>query len=345
MKKLLLSSLIITAGINMSAMVYVPVPAVNTIQALYTPANGPLILGDRINQQTRILERGTIMYTIFTNPLFANELATIARFDGNPINNLSSYQQIMENLAKTTNTAQAIEVTKAFERTIMYLYDYRAYTYGNYKPWNSIAVTGIKWTWVNPLAYFNPKNYVSDNNPELTQLIDELDNLTQIVKKHSAKEGIRLELTVHSYRYWRAYAAATTVACVATAWYYKQNILNAKNNLTAAVAGMALTCRTAGTNAKEAIASKVNTVATTCQTATTNTKEAIAARVNAITTHCSNARDYVKGIFTTAGQTAGTNVEIIALPQEVVAIPVHTAEAVANECIGAYVKGTAEIIK
>ncbi|MFA5998524.1 MAG: hypothetical protein WC747_00690 [Candidatus Babeliales bacterium] len=224
MKKLLLSSLMLTAGLNLSAMVYIPVPVQNTQQALYAPAAGPLVIGDRVNPQTGILERGVIMYTLFTNPLFAAELATITQFNGQAINNVS-YQTIMDNLAKTTNTAQATATVKAFEKVIMYLYDYRAYAYGNYKPGTSIFVTGIKWSWINPLAYFDPKSYISDNNPELHQLIDELSNLSSVAKKHSVKDGIRLELTVHSYRNWRRNLIIATAACAATGLYVKTKLM------------------------------------------------------------------------------------------------------------------------
>ncbi|MCX5924532.1 MAG: hypothetical protein NTZ68_03860 [Candidatus Dependentiae bacterium] len=220
MKKLLLSSLMLTAGINLSAMVYIPVPVQNTQSVLYTPAAGPLVIGDRVNPQTGVLERGVIMYTLFTNPLFAAELATITAFNGVAINNVS-YQAIMDNLAKTTNTAEATATVKAFEKVIMYLYDYRAYAYGNYKPGTSIFVTGIKWSWISPLAYFDPKNYTSDNNPELHQLIDELSNLSGIAKKHSAKEGVRLELTVHSYRHWRRNLVITAATYLGADMYCK----------------------------------------------------------------------------------------------------------------------------
>jgi hypothetical protein len=71
------------------------------------------------------------------------------------------------------------------------LYDYETYAIGSYSSGTSVFFTGIRWA-----------NLFSDD-AKSNQLINELENLANVVKPHSAAMRMRLKATVHSYRHWR----------------------------------------------------------------------------------------------------------------------------------------------
>jgi len=179
-----------------------PATVVRNTPGVYTPAKGSLEFNDVINAATHVLNRGAIMNALMTNPDLNDELLAVQEFDGQGVN-LRSYQQIMENLQSSTASQSALPALQAFEKVVMHLYDFRAYALGSYKPGISIFVTGIKWSWINPLSYLNPKNYISDNDPALHQLIDELANIAKVTKIHSVPTAERMNITVNSYRHWR----------------------------------------------------------------------------------------------------------------------------------------------
>jgi len=180
---------------------------INIMPMGYIPAQGPLILGDSLNPTTRTLNRGYIMDTLINNLTFGNELVNISNFlnlsIGAPIT--QTYQEIIQLVKQSTNTNASILVIEAFENIIMHKYNYDAYCFGNYTPGRSIFFNGIRYSWLNPLSYINPKSWLSDNNLTLDQLISELENLSQIAQSHSFTVSKRLALTAHSYRYWRQY--------------------------------------------------------------------------------------------------------------------------------------------
>ena len=208
-KKLLLSLLMLFSGYSLfGAMARRPIAPPVLIPILYMPAIGPLELRDTINAQGQ-MTRGVIMHALINNPDLQNELQAIVDFDGQGPN-LRSYQQIVENLKNSTSSTTALAALQAIEKTIMHLYDFRVYAFGSYKPYLSIFVTGIKWSWINPIHYVRPNSYISDNDPELSQLIDELAKIAQITSIHSAIEGTRMSLTAQSYRHWRR---NMTIAC------------------------------------------------------------------------------------------------------------------------------------
>ncbi|MCX5923264.1 MAG: hypothetical protein NTU89_01725 [Candidatus Dependentiae bacterium] len=211
MKKLLVSSLLLCTGFSIfSAMAPNPAPQAVLVPIKYMPAIGCLELCDKTNFRGECT-RGVIMHALMQNPALQAELQAVVKFDGQGPN-LRSYQQIMDNLKNSTSSADALAALQAFERVIMHLYDFRAYAYGSYKPGLSIFATGIKWSWINPANYFNPKNYISDNDPELHQLLSELSNVAKVTSLHSTIEGERMSLTVYSYRNWRK---NLTIACTA----------------------------------------------------------------------------------------------------------------------------------
>ncbi len=209
MKKLLLSFFMLFTGFSLcGAMARRPAPQPALVPILYMPAMGCLELRDTINAQGQ-MTRGIIMHALINNPDLQAELQAVVDFDGQGPN-LRTYQQIMDNLKNSTSSSTALAALKAFEQVIMHLYDFRVYAVGSYKPYVSIFVTGIKWSWINPINYLKPKSYISDNDPELTQLIDELANVAKVTTIHSLPEGKRMSLTVQSYRHWRRNVA---IAC------------------------------------------------------------------------------------------------------------------------------------
>lgn len=211
MKKLLLSSLVLCTGFSLfGAMAQNPAPQPALVPIPYIPAVGSLELCDKVNFKGEFT-RGVIMHALMQNATLQNELQAVAKFDGQGPN-LRTYQQIMNNLKNSTSSADALAALKAFEKVIMHLYDFRAYAYGSYKPGISIFATGIKWSWINPASYLNPQNYISDNDPELHQLLSELLNVARVTSLHSIIEGQRMSLTVYSYRNWRKNVA---IACTA----------------------------------------------------------------------------------------------------------------------------------
>jgi hypothetical protein len=214
-KKLLLSSLLLFTGFSLfGAMAPNPAPQPALVPIKYMPAIGKLELCDKTNFKGECT-RGVIMHALMQNPALQNELQAVVKFDGQGPN-LRSYQQIMDNLKNTTSSVEALAALQAFEKVIMHLYDFRVYAYGSYKPGVSVFVTGIKWSWINPASYFDPKNYISDNDPELHQLLSELLNVARVTSIHSTVEGQRIALTVYSYRNWRKNLAITCTAYLIT---------------------------------------------------------------------------------------------------------------------------------
>lgn len=202
---------------------YCTVSAVVQGAGLYSPAQGPLDFNGtgRQGQNTH----GPIMQAIRdnnpnnlnANQVLAQASADIAAFDGRG-QNFSSYQQIMTNLSSTTNTAQAIAALQGIEKIIMHLYNYKAYFGSSYDPVRSIFVTGIRQSWCDPRCY-GPKGWVSDNNLELKQLIDELENVANVMHRHSTIESMRLKTIVFSYRHWRVTMALSIAAYLMTDAY------------------------------------------------------------------------------------------------------------------------------
>lgn len=205
MKRLFLSIIMMLTGFNLIAM--------NATG--YKAAAGPLQLHDTHT-------RGEIMKAAIegslpgANPILTAANTAIAQFEGPRLNaaqqNFRSYQIIISDIAKSTNKTLSIAAIEAFEQIIMHLYNYRAYTYASYHPYASIFFTGIRESWLDPRSYFTLKNWTSDNNEELEQLITELDNLATIAKKHSDFLNIRLKTMVHSYRNWRRNLAISCLA-------------------------------------------------------------------------------------------------------------------------------------
>lgn len=180
-----------------------------SFDAAYNPAPGPMVLADR--GQT-FNARGAIMEELIknqNNPGINAAWRAIVAFERRP--NLRPYQEIMTSLSTSTETNLAIDALKGFETVIMHLYNYRAYLYCNYDPIGSIFVTGIRASWFHPLCY-GPKSWVSDNDPALKQLIDELAQVANLMYNHSVFESARLKTMVHSYRHWRLNLALSCAA-------------------------------------------------------------------------------------------------------------------------------------
>ena len=194
MKQLFLSLLLCTSFVG--------------IQAGYTPAAGPLTLGD--SGPAHHLTRGAIMKAVIdnkpANPNSNLKLAAanldLADFDGRG-QAFRTYQEIMHNISQSTNAEAALQAAKAIETVIMHLYDYDTYALGSYKPCRSIFMTGIRY------------HSIFSDDEKLKQLIDELENLANTVSVHSKSMSLRLKTTVYSYRHWRRNMALTCAACLA----------------------------------------------------------------------------------------------------------------------------------
>lgn len=223
MKKLFLACMLFVSSFGLHAA------------GVYTPTAGPVQLGDAGNGQQGVA-RGAIMKAVIdnnpanqnTNPTLAAANAAIANFDGQG-QFFRSYQTIVANIAQSTKSQAAVDAVKAFESVIMYLYDYDIYFCGGYKPGTSIFVTGVRWSWFNPLSFLSLKSYFSDNDARAKQLIDELDNLANAVKIHSGIEYARIKATVHSYRHWRKNMMLLLIAYLGADAYkhgYENSLVN-----------------------------------------------------------------------------------------------------------------------
>ena len=215
MKKIFIALAIALATLTYNiqpAAAYRPNPAqrIPVQPFFYVPATGPLQLADIITRTGTVTQRGAIMHSLMNNPNLQTELQAIMNFYGARGNQLKSYQAIMQDLSTSIDTTKALAALKAFEHVIMLLYNYRAYVVSsNYNPYLNTFITGIRWSWFNPLEYLKPNSYLSDNNQKLNQLIDELENIAHTVYPHNRLISQRMMLTVASYRHWRKVIAAT----------------------------------------------------------------------------------------------------------------------------------------
>src|SRR5688500_17577955 len=167
MKRFLLTTLLLTNIILHPAAVALANPPGQL--TLHTPAQGNLLLGD--NGNAAGIQRGIIMDTIMNNPNFADEEAAIRQFCKTPVGQqiTLSYQQIVQRIRQSTDTAGAIAVIEAFEKAIMNQYHYDTYAIGSYRPWQSIFITGIKYSWINPIKWINPCAWVYNKDSNLDQ--------------------------------------------------------------------------------------------------------------------------------------------------------------------------------
>jgi hypothetical protein len=172
----------------------------------YVPQNGPLNLGDQ-TQATRSVNtaRGVIMNTLLTNPDLAEDVSNIYQFLGTPRSVcLPTYEDIVDAIDMTTYNAGAIRVIEAFEKAIMRYLHYNLYLcYAEGKNIN-IFFTGIKYSWFYPSAWINPASWSSScDSVEAMQLINELEQLSNIASKHSTATANRLKLKISAYRNWK----------------------------------------------------------------------------------------------------------------------------------------------
>lgn len=197
--------------------------AASAAPILYLPAQGPLRLGDEVSFNARNIvpiNRGAIMHAIINDPKLIDANAAIAAFDKNSPPNFRSYQQILDNINQSTDYETSLKALCAIEDAIMHLYDYKVYALGSHKRGISIFFTGIKWSWLLPNTYFNSRNWTSDNDPELSQLIDELSQIATITQKHSPIASLRMKATIQSYKHWRRNLAISTLV------YLSANLVN-----------------------------------------------------------------------------------------------------------------------
>lgn len=193
-------------------------------------APGNLQLHD--NGNTGGLQRGVIMDMILNNSQFQQEKETIQEFLNIPTTSPNinfTYQQILQKVQQSTDPVKAIAIIEAFEKALMHKYHYDSYALGTYRPWSSIIITGVKYSWINPIKWLNPTKLFNDDSNDAKQLINELENLSKIAYLHSDITHQRLSLMVHSYRHWRRNLTLSLITYLSADTYargWKNSTLN-----------------------------------------------------------------------------------------------------------------------
>lgn len=177
----------------------------SAVAASYTQRVYPSVGQTQVETQAAIMQ---VIQQNFNNTQYYQDVLdfyntcrpySVASLDG------VSYVEVLKKFTTcpVDNSQSAIKAVRAIERAIMYLYDSKVYLAGSYKPVQSIFVTGIRKSWLKPWTYFSWDNWTSDNDTELYQLISELDQLADLIERHSLFESMRLKATIESYRNWR----------------------------------------------------------------------------------------------------------------------------------------------
>ena len=218
MKKILLSGLLLLSV--QQSYNHVQAYSENPTTAhSYTPAKGILQLEDSVHCL------GTITQALSVPELHRQSLV-IKDFAATTPNCLT-YQDIIFAIHNKIADEKSIAALKAFEEIIMYLYHKEAYAVSlEYNQLRSLFFNGVRYSWIDPIEWIKIQSWSSDNNKKLDQLIEELNRLATIAMNHDKKLGLRMKLTVMSYRNWRngiVVAAATYVAI--NAYYKKSNSL------------------------------------------------------------------------------------------------------------------------
>ncbi len=195
-KKLLGLFLLSIASFNYTAQVaHIHVPAVNQAPS-YVPAPGPLQLTDSVAMQGAITQA-------LSNPALQAQRAVVTRF-AQTVPNTTTYQDIVFAIKNNIGQPLAVDALQAFEQVIMHMYNHEAYMISlPYSSSRSLFFNGIRYNWANPLAWLNIKNWTSDNNKKLDQLIGEFSQLSDIAMQHNLKLGTRMKVTIQSYKNWR----------------------------------------------------------------------------------------------------------------------------------------------
>jgi len=163
----------------------------------YTPTQGPLTF---IDTQTKF---GAIRSTVAGNPQLGQEANIIGQFAATLPPASQTYQGMVDEIIQSQSPL-AIQTLQAFENVIMYMYHDKAYLvkipFGT-----DFTYQGIRNSWLNPLSYITPKNWIGDNNTELDQLLEELSQLAKIAQAKKPLMGARMHAKVNLYRHWRKY--------------------------------------------------------------------------------------------------------------------------------------------
>lgn len=164
-----------------------------------TMRGAPVVAGTATPSAAVQSVQNTIMQVIVSNPDFKAELATIQKFIATPSVPATylSYNYILQKIDQSTNASEAIGAIEILEKAIMHKYHYDAYLIGCYTPGVSIFFSGIKYSYLNPLAWFSAEDKTA------TALLNELQYLSKIAEIHSMLLAKRLALTVESYRHWK----------------------------------------------------------------------------------------------------------------------------------------------
>lgn len=166
---------------NMKKLLFLPLLALSFKAYSYVPAPGPLTLTDPIGSV------GAITATLRKNTDLLAEEAHIIKFVQQAGLGAMPYQRIIDHI-KLAETPQALLALEAYGKAIMYMYQNKAYVLkAGFLPHCS-PIRGVK----NPFP----------NEAELTQLLDEYDQLATIAMGKSYLVGFQMKLAVKSYKYW-----------------------------------------------------------------------------------------------------------------------------------------------
>ncbi|MBP7854434.1 hypothetical protein KAZ82_00695 [Candidatus Babeliales bacterium] len=171
----------------------------------YVPVTGPLCLSDVADASGNVLHRGEIMRTLQSTRSLHGCMQALCRFmKVESLDQLPTYQTIMEKLITLPySTVDSDAAIQAIEYAIMYSYDQQIYIVGGYTQWVSCFISGLRWRALNPLSYFNPFSWFTENHEKGSQLLSEFEQLTDIADRINSRHYTRLRTTLFSYDHWR----------------------------------------------------------------------------------------------------------------------------------------------
>ncbi len=214
----------------------------------YTPAPGPLTLGDSYAPMfpggPTGIQRGLIMKALINDPEFRNDQAALYLFTKTNWNGqLPRYQDIVESLKTSLNNLDSIAVLEAFEKIIMKIVHYEHYMYYTEGKWTNMFFAGIQKPSLSWLTL--------STSADISQLMQELKQLATIAKRHSLAFSFRLHNKANSYLYWKTRMLKTlaTLGAAGGAYYYRDDLKNALNSAVTTGTDLANAAASTATNA------------------------------------------------------------------------------------------------
>lgn len=185
----------------------------------YTPNQNPAV---QIGSFPSFDMKGMIMQTILQSPSFEEERANIKKFLGISANGTinQTYQTIVAMIHNAPSDLPGlIETIEALEKALMHYIHTQNYVLAFENKWLNICVTGVRWSWINPINWIRPSNWYSDNSPALQACMQELLSLAAIAERHSSVISFRMKTKAESYLHWRKHLST------AIATYFAANLI------------------------------------------------------------------------------------------------------------------------